>query len=163
MSISPSNQNFFAKTSLGAWETNSSEIFQALVPYDYGLQNQTPVQHFYVTVFGKSLMQDNLPYWYFGPGGAAIEIAVVGTPNQPCSNEVNDDSDGLVDTLDPQCHTGCNPNNPGSYAPNHISEDTPPNGTCPAPATLQLNGRAAFLQVVKNFVAFITTKAFAGE
>lgn len=163
MSISPSNQNFFVRTSLGTWETNSSEIFQAPVPYDYGLQNQTPIQYFNVTVFGKSLQPDNLPYWYFGPGGANVEIAVVGTPNQPCSNEVNDDSDGLVDTFDPQCHTDCNPNNPGSYAPNHNSETTPPNGTCPTPPTLELNARAAFFQVVKNFIAFITTKAFAGE
>ena len=93
------------------------------------------------------------------------EFAVNPTLPQCSDNIDNNDNDNppLSDEADPQCHTDCNPNNLGSYAPNHNSESTPPNGTCPAPATLQLNGRAAFLQVVKNFVAFITTKAFAGE
>ena len=83
--------------------------------------------------------------------------------NSECSDNQPNDSDGLTDENDPQCHTDCNPNNFGSYVRSHDSESTPPNGTCPAPATLQLNGRAAFLQVVKNFIAFITTKAFAAN
>ena len=80
-----------------------------------------------------------------------------------CSDNQPNDSDGLNDSADPQCHTDCNPNNTGSYTPNHNSEDTPPNGSCPVAPILQLNGRAAFLQIVKNFIAFITTNAFAGE
>ena len=107
----------------------------------------------------------------YNSGGAQFTV----NPALPqCSDGIDNDNDNLFDDglvgpgsnsnqADPQCHTDCNPNNPGSYAPNHNSESTPPNGTCPASATLQLNGRAAFLQVVKNFVAFITTKAFAGE
>jgi hypothetical protein len=78
-----------------------------------------------------------------------------------CSDGQPNDSDGANDAADPQCHTDCNPNNTGSYTPNHNSETTPPNGSCPATPTLQLNGRAAFLQIVKNFIAFITTKTFA--
>ncbi len=80
-----------------------------------------------------------------------------------CSDGLNNDGQQGADTLDPQCHTDCNVNNTGSYVSTHDSESTPPNGSCPAAPTLQLNGRAAFLQVVKNFIAFITTKAFAGE
>ncbi len=80
-------------------------------------------------------------------------------PSTPqCSDNQPNDSDGLNDEDDPQCHTDCNVNNPNSYAPNHNSETTPPNGTCPVAPTLNLNGRAAFLQVVKNFIAFVTTK-----
>ena len=75
-----------------------------------------------------------------------------------CSDNQPNDSDGLNDQADPQCHTDCNVNNLNSYAPNHNSETTPPNGTCPVAPTLNLNGRAAFLQVVKNFIAFVTTK-----
>lgn len=78
-----------------------------------------------------------------------------------CSDNQPNDGDGLNDSADPQCHTDCNPNNTGSYTPNHNSESTPPNGSCPDTPTLQLNGRAAFLQIVKNFIAFITTKTFA--
>ena len=83
-----------------------------------------------------------------------------------CSDSLDNDNDGLSDANDPRCHTNCiisNPSNPGSYTPNHNSETTPPNTTCPTPPTLQLNARAAFFEVVKNFIAFITTKAFAGE
>jgi len=81
-----------------------------------------------------------------------------------CSDGINNnDGDNLVDQADPQCHTDCNVSNVGSYAPNHTSESSPPNGTCPAPASLQINGRAAFFQVVKNFFASITVRAFAGE
>ena len=78
-----------------------------------------------------------------------------------CSDSINNDGQQGADTLDPECHTDCNVNNAGSYTPNHNSETTPPNGTCPTPPTLELNARAAFFQVVKNFIAFITTKAFA--
>ena len=92
---------------------------------------------------------------------------VTGTLSE-CSDSINNDNAQGADTLDPQCHTDCNANNPGSYVPNHNSESTPPNGTCPAAATLRLDGQPApgssgFFQVIKNFVAFITTKAFAGE
>ncbi len=80
-----------------------------------------------------------------------------------CSDSFDNDNDGLADANDPQCHTDCDVSKPGSYASNHNSETTPPNGTCPTPPTLELNARAAFFQVVKNFIAFITTKAFAGE
>jgi len=82
-----------------------------------------------------------------------------------CSDGIDNDSAQGADSLDPQCHTDCNANNPGSYSPTHNSETIPPNGvgSCPAPASLQLNGRAAFFQVVKNFFASITARAFAGE
>jgi len=93
-----------------------------------------------------------------------VFLHTVQVASSQCSDGVSNDSDGLADTLDPQCHTDCNVNNPGSYVPSHTSETTPPNGSCPAPAaTLQINGRAAFLHVVKNFIALITSKAFAGE
>ncbi len=85
-------------------------------------------------------------------------------PTTPlCSDGLNNDNAQGADTLDPECHTDCNAANANSFAPNHTSETTPPNGSCPAAATLELNGRAAFLEVVKTFFAAITTKAFAGQ
>jgi len=88
----------------------------------------------------------------------------VSAPITQCSDRVNNnDGDNLIDTLDPQCHTDCNVNNIATYLATHNSESVAPNGIiCPAP-TLQLNGRAAFFQVVKNFFASITARAFAGE
>lgn len=94
----------------------------------------------------------------YNSGGAQFTVSPV-LPQ--CSDGIDNDGDGSTDAGDPQCNNNCVANS--QYAPTHNSETTPPNGTCPASATLQLNGRAAFLQVVKNFVAFITTKAFAGE
>jgi len=85
-------------------------------------------------------------------------ISVIGTQ---CNDGINNDSDNLIDVNDPDCWS-C-PGVPGSYVATHNSESTPPGGTCPAPASLQLNGRAAFFQVVKNFFASITARAFAGE
>jgi|GEM_PF-5815153 len=80
-----------------------------------------------------------------------------------CNDGINNDSDNLIDTLDPQCHTDCNVNNIATYSATHNSESVAPNGiTCQA-STLQPNGRAAFFQVVKNFFASITARAFAGE
>lgn len=98
-----------------------------------------------------------------GIGGEYYTISETITTAAQCNDGLNNDSQQGSDMADPQCHTDCNANNPGSYVANHNSESTPPNGSCPAAPTLQLNGRAAFLQVVKNFVAFITAKAFAGE
>ncbi len=83
-----------------------------------------------------------------------------------CSDSLDNDNDGLSDANAPRCHTNCiisNPSNPGasgSYISSFNSESIP---ACPTPPTLELNARAAFFQVVKNFIAFITTKAFAGE
>ena len=91
----------------------------------------------------------------------SISYTVTAPASTECSDNQPNDSDGLNDEADPQCHTDCNVNNAGSYVATHNSETTPPNGTCPTPPTLELNARAAFFQVVKNFIAFITTKAFA--
>lgn len=99
---------------------------------------------------------------YFLQGNASgnVTYAVSGTQ---CNDGLNNDDAEGVDTLDPQCHTDCNVNNATSYVPNHNSETTPPNGTCPAAPTLNLNGRAAFLQVVKKLLTSITTSVWAGE
>lgn len=97
------------------------------------------------------------------PFSYADVAVIVVQANPQCSDGLNNDNAQGADTLDPECHTDCNAANANSFAPNHTSETTPPNGTCPAAATLQLNGRAAFFEVVKNFFAAITTKAFAGQ
>lgn len=154
-----SSPGVFAKTTgpLGTRETNSSLAFQATVPYDYELQGQQPIQYFNQSLFGKSLTPDNLPFSYFGPGGANTEIAVVGATLPHCSNGVNDDSDGLVDALDPQCHSDCNASNSNSYVPSHTSESTQA-GTCSAP-TLNLSGRSA--AIFKSIVTLFTTSVFA--
>jgi len=88
----------------------------------------------------------------------SVQIVVAAQLPQ-CSDGNNNDNAQGADINDPQCHSDCNVNNPGSYSPNHDSESVQA-GTCP---TLQLNGRAAFFKVVKNFFASITARAFAGE
>lgn len=94
----------------------------------------------------------------------SYEQRVITISTTICSDGLNNDGQQGADTLDPQCHSGCNTSNAGTYVATHNSETTPPEGsTCSTPPTLELNARTAFFQVVKNFIAFITTKAFAGE
>ena len=119
--------------------------------------NQQGVRNFVPTSANNTI---NTSGWTHGnqQGQCSYQFSYTVVSTQ-CSDGIDNDNDGSTDAGDPQCNNNCVANS--QYAPNHNSESTPPNGTCPAPATLQLNGRAAFLQVVKNFVTFITTKAFA--
>jgi hypothetical protein len=52
------------------------------------------------------------------------EVSGVGCAAQvpECSDTADNDGDGVIDALDPGCHTDGNPNNPGSYDPNDDSE-----------------------------------------
>ncbi len=45
-----------------------------------------------------------------------------------CSDTLDNDNDGLIDTSDPECHTDGDPTNPDSYDPEHYSETTFPGG-----------------------------------
>ncbi|MGH2839299.1 MAG: hypothetical protein ACRDKY_00560 [Solirubrobacteraceae bacterium] len=51
-----------------------------------------------------------------GPGGSGAG----GRPQ--CSDGVDNDGDGVIDSRDPGCHSDGNPNNPASYNPNDDSE-----------------------------------------
>lgn len=107
--------------------------------------------------FNPDLGTGFISYYSYVPVGIVVEASA------QCSDGVNNDNSQGADQADPECHTDCNASNTGSYVATHDSETTPPNGSCPVAATLQLNGRAAFFQVVKTFFASITAKAFAAE
>lgn len=44
------------------------------------------------------------------------------TPLPECSDGIDNDGDGKIDSADPGCHTDSNPNNPGSFNPNDNNE-----------------------------------------
>ncbi len=46
-----------------------------------------------------------------------------GGGNAPCSNSRDDDGDGLIDALDPGCHSDGDASNPNSYVPSDNTED----------------------------------------
>ncbi len=59
-----------------------------------------------------------------------------------CSNTIDDDGDGLIDTNDPSCHTDENAANSASYDPNDNDEWTapdPPNPPDPPPLPLPID------------------------
>ena len=54
----------------------------------------------------------------------AVTVAPAGaeTPGPQCSDGVDNDGDGVIDSADPGCHTDGNANNPASYDPTDNSE-----------------------------------------
>ncbi|MFA6514712.1 MAG: hypothetical protein WCT42_00400 [Candidatus Paceibacterota bacterium] len=67
-----------------------------------------------------------------GTGGEYLQV---------CSDTLDNDSDGLIDTLDPQCHTDGDATNASSYAPTHYSELNSPGGGGTGEYTVQCNDK----------------------
>lgn len=151
--FTPSNFSALT-TTIGGFPLSNSEFVAPTTPGTYNLLfgvNESPT---YTPHQGMEIVQ---PITY-QPGSAVIQVV----PSE-CSDAINNDNAQGADQADPECHTDCNASNTLSYVATHDSETTPPNGSCPAAPTLQLNGRAAFLQAAESFFVAITSKAFAGE
>lgn len=59
-----------------------------------------------------------------------IIVNVVAPPPPACSDNIDNDSDGAIDSADSICHSDGNPNNPTSYDPSGNSEGTSQPGVC---------------------------------
>ena len=67
-------------------------------------------------VFGGNI---GIGWLQFNPPGGGVLVTV---SNPACSDGIDNDGDGLVDSLDPNCHTDGNPSNDGSYDPSDDNE-----------------------------------------
>jgi hypothetical protein len=91
-------------------------------------------------VAGAAVVRDALDLFVLNVGGTslarestasseAVSVAPSGpeTTGPQCSDGVDNDGDGKVDSADPGCHSDGNPKNPDSYVPSDTDEADSPN------------------------------------